>query len=54
MPIFLDSSNVEVIKKYHNLGIIRGVTTNPTIMFKDGCTGGIAVLKNVLFRLHVL
>jgi len=51
MPIFLDSSNVEVIKKYHNLGIIRGVTTNPTIMFKDGCTGGIVGIKERIVQI---
>jgi transaldolase len=34
--IFLDSSKIEEIKKYRDLGIIKGVTTNPTIMTKDG------------------
>jgi transaldolase len=36
MPIFLDSTIVSEIEKYHRMGIIRGVTTNPTIMLKDG------------------
>jgi len=36
MPIFLDSSDLNEIKKYNKMGIIRGVTTNPTIMVKDG------------------
>jgi transaldolase len=40
MPIFLDSSNLEEIERYHRMGIIRGVTTNPTIMVNDGITGG--------------
>ncbi len=39
MAIFLDSSKVEEIRKYHEMGVIRGVTTNPTIMFKDGVKG---------------
>jgi len=39
MPIFLDTSNIEEIEKYHRMGIIRGVTTNPTIMLKDGVIG---------------
>lgn len=34
--IFLDTSNIEEIQKYHALGIIRGITTNPTILVKDG------------------
>ena len=41
MPIFLDSSTLNEIEKYHKMGIIRGVTTNPTIMLKDGVRGGI-------------
>jgi len=40
MPIFLDSSNLNEIEKFHRMGIIRGVTTNPTIMLNDGVTGG--------------
>lgn len=40
MPIFLDSSDLREIEKFHRMGIIRGVTTNPTIMLKDGVTGG--------------
>lgn len=45
MTIFLDSSIISEIEKYHKMGIIRGVTTNPTIMFKDGVTGGMAGIK---------
>lgn len=39
MPIFLDSSDPQEIEKYHRMGIIRGVTTNPTIMLKGGVRG---------------
>ncbi len=45
MAIFLDSSKIEEIKKYHAMGIIRGVTTNPTILLKEGVTGGMAGVK---------
>lgn len=38
--IFLDTGRIELIVKYHSLGIIRGVTTNPTILYKDGVTEG--------------
>jgi len=34
--IFLDSGNIEEILKYHYMGIIRGVTSNPTILKRDG------------------
>ena len=40
MPIFLDSSSVEEVARYHRMGVIRGVTTNPTIMLRDGIRGG--------------
>jgi transaldolase len=38
--IFLDTGNINEIVKYHSIGIIRGVTTNPTILFREGVTGG--------------
>jgi len=41
MPIFLDTGNIKEIERFHRMGIIRGVTTNPTILLKDGVTGGI-------------
>lgn len=43
--IFLDTGNLEEIRKYHALGIIRGVTTNPTILHKDGVRGGWEALE---------
>ncbi len=45
MPIFLDTSNIEEIKKYHRMGIVRGVTTNPTILLKEGVKGGLKGVK---------
>ena len=40
MPIFLDTGNLTEIERFHRMGIIRGVTTNPTILLKAGVTGG--------------
>lgn len=40
MAIFLDTGSITEIHKYHKMGVIRGVTTNPTILIKDGITGG--------------
>lgn len=34
--IFIDTSNIEEIKKWNSTGIIDGVTTNQSIMFKEG------------------
>ena len=33
------------------MGIIRGVTTNPTIMFKDGITGGMEGIKRQTIKI---
>jgi len=35
MKIFLDSANIDAIKKYNELGLVDGVTTNPTLMSKE-------------------
>ena len=40
MPIFLDTGNLREIERFYRMGVIRGVTTNPTILFKEGVTGG--------------
>ncbi|MGX7031285.1 fructose-6-phosphate aldolase [Vagococcus zengguangii] len=36
MKFFLDTANVEDIKKINDLGLVDGVTTNPTIIAKEG------------------
>ncbi len=43
--LFLDTGSVESIAKYHALGIIRGVTTNPTILVKEGGINGWAGIE---------
>ena len=40
MAIFLDTGNIEEIETFMSMGIIRGVTTNPTILLKSGISGG--------------
>jgi transaldolase len=40
MAIFLDSGNLAEIERFLRMGIIRGVTTDPTILLKDGVIGG--------------
>ncbi len=45
MAIFLDSGDVNEINRFMKMGIIRGVTTNPTILMKDGFSGGMKELK---------
>ena len=36
MKIFLDTADVDLIGKYHESGLIDGVTTNPTLIRKSG------------------
>ncbi len=36
MDIFIDSANITEIEKWFDMGVIDGVTTNPSIMFSDG------------------
>lgn len=38
MQIFLDSADVNQLENWLKQGIVDGVTTNPSIMFKDGIT----------------
>ena len=36
MKIFLDTANLESIKKYNDMGLLDGITTNPTLLSKEG------------------
>ena len=36
MKIFIDTANIEDIKKYARIGVIDGVTTNPALIAKEG------------------
>lgn len=45
MAIFIDSSDLDEIRKYLRMGIVRGVTTNPSILFKDGIKKGLAGIE---------
>jgi transaldolase len=36
LKIFLDSANIDQIKKYYDIGLVDGVTTNPTLLSKEG------------------
>ncbi len=35
MKIFLDTANLESIKKYNDMGLVDGITTNPTLLSKE-------------------
>ena len=39
MKFFIDTANLEQIKEAHDLGVLDGVTTNPSLMAKEGIKG---------------
>jgi transaldolase len=39
MKFFIDTANLAQIKEAQDLGVLDGVTTNPTLMAKEGITG---------------
>lgn len=39
MKFFIDTANLEQIKEAQDMGILDGVTTNPSLMAKEGITG---------------
>ena len=45
MRFFIDTASIEQIKEAHDLGILDGVTTNPSLMAKEGISGQ-ANIKN--------
>lgn len=46
MKFFIDTANLEQIKEAQALGILDGVTTNPSLMAKEGITGHDNILKH--------
>lgn len=52
MQIFIDSANIAEIKKWLDYGIADGVTTNPSIMFKDGVYDIEAGAKEIADLVH--
>lgn len=46
MKFFIDTASLAQIKEAEDLGILDGVTTNPSLMAKEGIKGDKAVLKH--------
>ncbi|MEC5156239.1 fructose-6-phosphate aldolase [Chryseobacterium sp. MP_3.2] len=46
MKFFIDTANLEQIKEAQDLGILDGVTTNPSLMAKEGISGKDAVMNH--------
>ena len=46
MKFFIDTANLEQIKEAQDLGILDGVTTNPSLMAKEGISGAEAIKQH--------
>ena len=46
MKFFIDTANLAQIKEANDLGILDGVTTNPSLMAKEGIKGKEAILNH--------
>jgi transaldolase len=46
MKFFIDTANLAQIKEAHELGILDGVTTNPSLMAKEGIKGQEAIMNH--------
>jgi len=46
MLFFIDTANIDQISEAKSLGILDGVTTNPSLMAKEGITGADNIMKH--------
>jgi len=46
MKFFIDTANLDQIREAQDLGVLDGVTTNPSLMAKEGITGLNNILKH--------
>ena len=46
MKFFIDTANLDEIREANDMGILDGVTTNPSLMAKEGITGTDNILKH--------
>ncbi len=45
MRIFLDTANIELISKYNDMGLVDGITTNPSLLAREGGDPAAAMSK---------
>ncbi len=51
MKIFLDTANIESIKKYNEMGLVDGITTNPTLLSKENADPD-EVMAEIVRQVH--
>jgi len=52
MEIFIDSASIDNIEKWLDMGVVDGVTTNPSIMFNDGVYDAEAGARAIATLIH--
>ncbi|MDO5608575.1 MAG: fructose-6-phosphate aldolase [Capnocytophaga sp.] len=48
MKFFIDTANLDQIREAQDLGVLDGVTTNPSLMAKEGITGANNILRHYI------
>ena len=46
MKFFIDTANLSQIREAQDLGVLDGVTTNPSLMAKEGITGNNNIIQH--------
>lgn len=46
MKFFVDTANLDEIREAHDLGVLDGVTTNPSLMAKEGISGHTKIMAH--------
>lgn len=46
MKFFIDTANLDQIREAQDLGVLDGVTTNPSLMAKEGISGKESILQH--------
>ena len=53
MKFFIDTANLDQIREAHDLGVLDGVTTNPSLMAKEGIKG-VENQRDITWRYAIL
>ena len=48
MKFFIDTANLDQIREAQSLGVLDGVTTNPSLMAKEGITGKKNIIQHYI------
>ena len=54
MKFFIDTANLDDIREANDLGVLDGVTTNPSLMAREGITGKDNILQHYVDICHIV